>query len=212
MTTACAGSSSVPVIRQMEPLLARILRDAAEPRAGAIDLATDSATLVRDMHFLELIGWREIALRLCSAALIGAVLGLNRELLGKPAGLRTNALVSLGAAMLTLGSIGVAAGNPLNPDEGAVSRTIQGIITGIGFLGAGVILRDVGGTRVHGITTAATIWLAATLGILCGIGGWPVATVGFVLTLLILIIGRRLDQFIHQRFPNLADDPHEPPH
>ena len=164
------------------------------------------------MQFLEIIGWREIALRLCCAALIGAVLGLNRELRGKPAGLRTNSLVALGAALLTLASIGVAAGGGRQPDAAAVSRAMQGIITGIGFLGAGVILRDVGGTRVHGITTAAMIWLVAALGILCGAGIWPVAIVGFALTLMILVLGRPLERFLHRRFPKLAEDPHEPPH
>ena len=154
----------------------------------------------------------EIALRLCSAAFIGALLGLNRELRGKPAGLRTNSLVSLGAALLTLASIGVATGKDGVPDPAAVSRAMQGIITGIGFLGAGVILRDVGGTRVHGITTATTIWLVAALGILCGAGIWPVAIVGLGLTLVILVLGRPLEGFLHRRFPKLAEDPHEPPH
>jgi putative Mg2+ transporter-C (MgtC) family protein len=164
------------------------------------------------MQFLEIIGWREITLRLCSAVLIGALLGLNRELNGKPAGLRTNALVSLGAALLTLISIGTAMGHDHAPDPGAVSRVMQGIITGIGFLGAGVILRDVGGTRVHGITTAATIWLVAVLGIVCGAGIWPVALVGVVLTLVVLVLGRPLEKYLHRRFPSLAEPPHDPGH
>ena len=135
------------------------------------------------MHFLDIIGWREIALRLGSAALIGALLGLNRELRGKSAGLRTNALVALGAATLTLGSLGLTTGPDLVPHFDAVSRVVQGIITGIGFLGAGVILRDVGGTRVRGLTTAATTWLVAVFGIVCGLGVWPVAMIGMALTL-----------------------------
>lgn len=163
------------------------------------------------MKFLEVIGWGEITLRLCSAALIGAVLGLNRELRGKPAGLRTNSLVALGAALLTLAGIGVATGQDGIPDPGAVSRTMQGIITGIGFLGAGVILRDVGGTKVHGITTAATIWLVAALGIVCGMGIWPVALIGVGLTLVVLVLGRPLEKILHHRFPNLAEEPPTPP-
>jgi putative Mg2+ transporter-C (MgtC) family protein len=164
------------------------------------------------MHFLEIIGWGEIALRLCSAVFIGAVLGLNRELNGKPAGLRTNALVSLGAALLTMASIGTATGRDHGPDPAAVSRVMQGIITGIGFLGAGVILRDVGGTRVHGITTAATIWLVAVLGIICGAGFWPVAIVGVLLTLMVLILGGPLEKYLHRRFPKLAEAPHDSGH
>ena len=161
------------------------------------------------MNFLDIIGWREIALRLGGATLIGAMFGLNRELLGKPAGLRTHALVALGAAVLTLTGIGAATGQDRVPDPGAVSRTIQGIITGIGFLGAGVILRDVTGTRVHGLTTAATIWLVAALGVVCGAGIWPVAIVGAVLMLLVLTVGRPFERFLHRRFPNLADNPHD---
>ena len=107
------------------------------------------------MDIVQTLGWQEIALRLGSATLIGGVLGLNRELGGKPAGLRTNALVSLGAALLILASLGVAADTDHALQANVMSRAIQGIITGIGFLGAGVIIRDTSGARVHGITTAA---------------------------------------------------------
>ena len=90
-----------------------------------------------------------------------------------------------------------------------MSRAMQGIITGIGFLGAGVILRDTSGARVHGLTTAATIWLTATLGILCGAGIWSVALPGVGLTLVILILGRPLERFLHRRFPELSDHDHD---
>ena len=166
------------------------------------------------MDLFHTLGWQEIALRLGCATLAGAVLGLNRELRGKPAGLRTNALVSLGSALLILAGIGIAAGLDRELQANVMSRVMQGIITGVGFLGAGVILRDTGGTQVHGLTTAATIWLTATLGVLCGAGMWPVALLGVGLTLAVLILGKPLEKFLHRKFPKLSDHGHDdpPPH
>jgi len=126
----------------------------------------------------------EILLRLVAAVVVGAVLGIDRELRNKPAGLRTMALVALGSAMFTL--IAVDRGGAAQPD--AISRVVQGIITGIGFLGAGAILhRDADG-YVSGLTTAASIWLAAALGISSGLAHWPLvlAGVGLGITLLVL--------------------------
>ena len=163
------------------------------------------------MDIFHTLGWQEIAVRLGSATLSGAVLGLNRELRGKPAGLRTNALVSLGSALLILASIGIASDSDRQLQANVISRAMQGIITGIGFLGAGVILRDTGGTQVHGITTAATIWLTATLGVLCGVGMWPVALLGVGLTLVILILGSPLEKFLHRKFPKLSENRREDP-
>lgn len=157
------------------------------------------------MDIFHTLGWQEISLRLGSATLAGAVLGLNRELRGKPAGLRTNALVSLSSALLILASLGIASASDVVLQANVISRVIQGIITGIGFLGAGVILRDTSGTQVHGITTAATIWLTATLGVLCGAGMWPVALLGVGLTLVILILGTPLEKFLHRKFPKLSE-------
>ena len=157
------------------------------------------------MDLFHTLGWQEISLRLGSATLAGAVLGLNRELKGKPAGLRTNALVSLGSALLILAGIGIASGSDGARQADVISRAMQGIITGIGFLGAGVILRDTDGKQVHGLTTAATIWLTATLGVLCGAGMWPVALLGVGLTLVILVLGRPLEKFIHRKIPELSE-------
>lgn len=157
------------------------------------------------MDIFHTLGWKEIALRLGSAVFAGAVLGLNRELRGKPAGLRTNALVSLGAALLVLAGVGLAAGTDAARQADVVSRAMQGIITGIGFLGAGVILRDPGGTQVHGITTAATIWLTAALGVLCGVGMWTLALLGAAITLVVLILGSPLERFLHRKIPKLSE-------
>ena len=163
------------------------------------------------MDPLKLLGWTEIMLRLGSAVFIGALLGVNRELRGKPAGLRTNALVALGAALTTLASIGISLGAEAGQaaDANAVSRAVQGIITGVGFIGAGVIIRDNSGTRIHGLTTAATIWLSAALGILCGAGVWSGALVGTGFTLLVLVLGRPFEKFLHRKFPKLTEENHD---
>jgi putative Mg2+ transporter-C (MgtC) family protein len=107
--------------------------------------------------------------------------------------------------LLILAGIGVASGSDSVHQADVISRAMQGIITGIGFLGAGVILRDTSGTQVHGITTAATIWLTATLGVLCGAGMWPVALLGVALTLVILVLGKPLEKFVHRKFPKLSE-------
>lgn len=150
----------------------------------------------------------EAGLRLVCAAVLGGVLGLNRELRGKPAGLRTHALVCLASALLVLEAIERTPDPSLAPQvrADAVSRTVQGILTGIGFLGGGVILREPASRRIHGLTTAATIWLAAALGILCGAGLWAGAVVGLGLTLAILTLGRRAERWVHARCPGLAEE------
>src|SRR5438552_8899016 len=113
------------------------------------------------MLLVVLSGNEETALRLSAALIVGTILGLNRELHGKPAGLRTHALVTLGAALAAIVSLGFP-GEPRSMDPNAISRVLQGILTGIGFLGAGVILRDPNG-HVTGLSTAAPIWICAVL-------------------------------------------------
>jgi putative Mg2+ transporter-C (MgtC) family protein len=97
----------------------------------------------------------DIVLRLGLAALAGAALGLNRDLHGKPTGVRTLGLVGLASAMIAIA---------VGPGDGDVSRVMQGIVTGIGFLGAGVIIRSEKGKHVHNLTTAACVWLTACVG------------------------------------------------
>ena len=120
----------------------------------------------------------------------------------------TNALVSLGSALLILAGVGVAQGGG-DLQANVTSRVMQGVITGIGFLGAGVILRDTGGTQVHGITTAATIWLTAALGVLCGVGMWTLALLGTAFTLVVLISGKPFENFLHRKFPKLTEHSHD---
>jgi putative Mg2+ transporter-C (MgtC) family protein len=140
-----------------------------------------------------LIGPGQIFLRLFIATLIGTVLGLNREIHGKPAGMRTHALVALGAALITVISLELTTRGGL-VDGGAVLRTIQGIMAGIGFLGGGVILRDDSHQSVHGLTTAASVWVVASLGIACGAGQWLTAVMALALTLTVLVFLGRIEK------------------
>lgn len=151
------------------------------------------------MHFdfFNFFGTGEILLRLASAAIIGAALGINRDLSGKPAGLRTHALVTLGSAFLAMMGLSLELNGPVN--SGAMSRVVQGICAGIGFLGGGVILRDETRRNVHGLTTAASIWVASSLGIACGAGFWWGALIALCFTLLVLIFGGPIEAAIHRR-------------
>jgi putative Mg2+ transporter-C (MgtC) family protein len=122
----------------------------------------------------------DIALRLLLAAGLGAALGLERELRRKSAGLRTNILIALGSALLTMASIEIGGGG------GTPDRIAAQIVTGIGFLGGGAILR--GGTTVHGMTTAATIWVNAAIGLAAGAGLFAMAAITAAITLFVLAL------------------------
>ena len=134
----------------------------------------------------------DIAVRLGVATLVGVILGLNRDLHGKATGVRTLGLVSLGSALAVLsinkGSIAEA------------SRVIQGIVTGVGFLGAGVIVRNAKGHLVHGLTTAACVWVTACIGAACAIAEWQVVVLGAVFVLVILIFGGAFEKAISRRW------------
>ena len=136
-------------------------------------------------------------LRLLAAVGAGVALGLPREMVDKPIGMRTLALVSLGAAMVT---VVVAAQFDFVKEPDAASRVLQGIVqglmVGVGFIGAGVILRDTSTNRVHGLTTATTVWIAAALGIACGLGTWLIALAGLVLALIVLVVLKRLERHV----------------
>jgi putative Mg2+ transporter-C (MgtC) family protein len=132
----------------------------------------------------------DIVLRLSASVLTGAAIGINRDLANKPIGMRTLALVALGAAVVSLAGTHIE-GIAANPD--ALSRVVQGIIqgvmAGISFIGAGVILRDAKAQRVEGLTTAATVWITAALGIACGLAAWSTVGLAVVLAILILVAG-----------------------
>lgn len=127
---------------------------------------------------------------LTGALLAGALIGLERSYHGRAAGMRTYALVCLGSALVVL-----AASFPGPPASGAagdpVTRVIQGIVTGIGFLGAGVIVKE--GLSVRGLTTAASIWVTAGIGILIGMEAYAVAAAATVLTLGTLSVFRQIE-------------------
>lgn len=128
--------------------------------------------------------------------LIGAIIGLERQIKNKPAGLRTHMLVSLGSAVFTLVTI-QANGLQVSPDS--LSRVVQGIAAGVGFLGAGEILRESSqpskSPEIHGLTSAAAIWVAAALGIAAGCGLWQLGLMGAIFTVIILHIFKRLEKF-----------------
>ncbi|MGE5233667.1 MAG: MgtC/SapB family protein [Acidobacteriota bacterium] len=128
------------------------------------------------------------------AALAGMAIGLNRELHGKPAGLRTHGLIAMGAALVT------AIAASLSPaDPAAVSRVMQGVVAGLGFVGAGVVMHHDVEHRVEGLTTAATIWMVAVLGVACGIGLYALAVAGVLLALVILVLGARVEEAFLRR-------------
>ena len=135
--------------------------------------------------------------RLLLAAVLGAAIGANRELRQKPAGLRTHALVALGAALASLTSLYLRA-TPGLEDPAASSRVLQGILAGVGFIGAGVILHRSDTKVVHGLTTAASIWVVSTVGAAAGLGLWRLALISVALVLLVFAIGGPLDRALHR--------------
>lgn len=159
------------------------------------------------MHRIVLSGNEETAVRLGTALILGGVLGLNREVHGKPAGLRTHSLVSLGAAVATMVVLG-SPNHSLVIDPNAIGRVVQGILTGIGFLGAGVILRDPSG-HVTGLATAATIWICAVLGIVCGLGYWSILAIAFGLTAFALALGRPVEHLAERLFKQHQSGPND---
>jgi putative Mg2+ transporter-C (MgtC) family protein len=142
-----------------------------------------------------LLDWSEIVLRLGAATLAGGLIGLNRDLHGKPIGLRTLGLVGLATAMVVV--LADPSGN-LTEFSNATSRIIQGILTGIGFLGAGVIVHRENRSRVHGLTSAACTWLTACFGIMCGAGYWRIVIVAFGITFIVLVTGGGVERWLHR--------------
>ena len=122
------------------------------------------------------------AVRLVVAAVLGAVIGYERERRGRSAGIRTFAAVALGSCAFTLISFIVT------PEGNETTRIAAQIVTGVGFLGAGVILHDQGQTHISGLTTSATMWSAGAIGMAVGFGLYIVAVVTTVLLLLLLLL------------------------
>lgn len=138
---------------------------------------------------MQHLGWLTVVVRLAMAMGLGACVGIERELADRTAGFRTHSLVALGAA--AFGAMSLF-------DTASPSRIAAQVVTGVGFLGAGAILRE--GINVKGMTTAAAIWAAAAVGLACGIGEYWVALMTTALSLLILggfqFIDRRLQRIV----------------
>lgn len=141
----------------------------------------------------------EGGLRLLVAAILGGLVGMDRETAGKPAGLRTNMLICVGSALLTMISVAIArTWDPPGPALADPGRVAAQIVSGIGFLGAGTILRTK--ADVRGLTTAASIWVVAAIGMAVGVGGYFLAVATTLLVLITLIalplLERRLEPFV----------------
>jgi len=139
--------------------------------------------------------WDDMLLRLGIATASGVFIGINRDLHNKPAGLRVLALVAVGSCAVTMGTLLALDGKGDGVREG-MFRTVQGILSGMGFLGAGVILRGVkpGEEEVTGLATAASIWVSCILGILAGLGEWLLGGLAFGVTMVILTAGHSLER------------------
>jgi putative Mg2+ transporter-C (MgtC) family protein len=133
----------------------------------------------------------DFILRLLVAAGLGALLGLEREFRHKPAGLRTNILIALGSALFTALSIRLAV------ISGTPDRIAAQVVTGVGFLGGGAILRS--GRNVHGMTTAATIWVNAAIGMAAGSGAFGMAAAGTGIALAVLLMLPPIEGFFERR-------------
>src|ERR687886_803303 len=146
-------------------------------------------------------GQLAVITRIAVALLIGGLIGFERTFHGRPAGFRTHALVSVASALLMLVTVYQAdwmTAAPLDTIRTDPTRMAQGIMTGIGFLGAGVIFKE--GLTVRGLTTAASIWVTAAIGILVGIGFWLAAVVGAAATLTVLSLFRVVEARLPSEF------------
>ena len=134
-----------------------------------------------------------VVIRLMAAALLGGVIGFQRERAGKPAGLRTHILVTLGTCVFVLACSGYGM------SSNGLSRVIQGIVTGIGFIGAGSILKLNDERDIKGLTTAASVWIASAIGVAVGLGGLGLAILATISTLIVLAVVWRIEQRLEKR-------------
>jgi putative Mg2+ transporter-C (MgtC) family protein len=131
--------------------------------------------------------------RMVIAMILGAVIGAQREATGKPAGLRTHMLVAMGGALFVLAPV------QSGMDLDGISRVIQGIVTGIGFIGGGAILKLQEQRAIEGLTTAAGIWITAAVGIAVGLGRWGLAAVSTVLAWVTLSLIGKIEAWMNQK-------------
>jgi putative Mg2+ transporter-C (MgtC) family protein len=141
--------------------------------------------------------WLDILTHLLVATMAGGLIGLERSYHGRPAGFRTHTLVCVASSLLMLVTMYQAkwfTGAPLDTVRVDPTRMAQGVMTGIGFLGAGVIMRE--GLTVRGLTTAASIWITAAIGILAGVGLYGAVLIGSVITIGILTVFRKVENWM----------------
>lgn len=131
----------------------------------------------------------QLILRLVLAMILGALVGLEREMHDRPAGLRTHMLVCIGAALFAIISLSVGDADP--------ARIAAGVVTGIGFLGAGAIFRSK--DHIKGLTTAADLWVVAAIGLAAGVGEYMLALIAALIVFLVLFGGRKLKQYLASR-------------
>lgn len=153
------------------------------------------------------MAFSDIAIRLAAAVLLAALVGIERERRHHPAGLRTMILVSLGCAAFTILGIHVAADTQGSP--GDLSRILQGMIGGVGFLGAGAIIHSQQGT--HGLTTAAAVWCIAVVGAACGLGHLALAALLAVLVVTVLFALRPFEERLFHNDPPAKPPTHPAP-
>lgn len=146
--------------------------------------------LLSEFYSFAPISWEHISLRLAIALVVGTIIGLEREIKSKPAGLRTNMLVSFGSALIVLVPIQIGAAQQ-NLD--ILGRAISGVVSGVGFIGGGTILRE---SKVRGLTSAAAVWVSAALGITAGCGLWVLGLVGALITWIILRLFDKWEEYL----------------
>lgn len=139
----------------------------------------------------------ELLVKLLASVIAGGIIGLERYQYGHPAGVRTFSLICLTSTLLTASLTQGMYGQLMGQGDMGASRVIQGILQGIGFIGAGVIVRD--GVSIKGLTSAASIWVVAAIGILIGTAEFMLAFSGILLTVLILIAFRKIDALMQRR-------------
>ena len=139
-----------------------------------------------------------VLIRTITAVLLGGIVGIQREKVGKPAGLRTHMLVCLGTAVVVLGCSGIGM------DMDGLSRVIQGIVTGIGFIGAGTILKLTDQREIQGLTTAAGLWMTAAIGVAVGLGALGIAVIATVLMVIVLSL-QGMEDYLNKRGQDQGD-------
>jgi len=139
-----------------------------------------------------------VLLRTITAVILGGIVGVQREKVGKPAGLRTHMLVSLGTAVVVLSCQGVGM------EMDGLSRVIQGIVTGIGFVGAGTILKLTDQREIQGLTTATGLWMTAAIGVAVGLGALGIAVIATLLTVIVLSL-QGLEEALNKKSKDKGD-------